>query len=1288
MYLDYSKITLDADGLPVQPQLRLQTLAGKNIGTLQGVHDLKFTINFAELSEISFSIPFMSDGIVNPLYKDVVGFKVVYTKNYGVYLLTTPTTSGDGLKETKTVKGYSIEKTFERKRLFLSEGTYNFYDPISPEDTILGRFIETDKTWEVGYVDPALIGRYRTFDEYNDMALPFIYGDVPEKFRCMIVFDPYKNPVTGKRRVNAYSIETDISTVPIYLSYDNLLESTEVSEVSDELVTKLHVYGADTLSIREVNPIGTDYIVNLDHFIQNGDIPKDLAERVDAWQVQIAAKKEYYSGLVGLRASTTAQKIALQAELTDLNGELETLTAQQSITIQAISLETTDAGKATQQELLDQINAQIADKKSEISAKEQEIEAAEATIAEYNADILALNAEISYEAFFTDEERLILDQFMIEDTIAEESFVATDVDTNVSGTVSTITGDVSVSEASIAEIDLLSDYGRMMYAITGGKITIESAELSSDIVRGTLEVKDSEFVCSLYLGACTYRGSSYNSGMLTLSGALYNFVSDIQLIDDGGLQLREGTSLSFSTDNASCFFTVNVSDYQKYSVAKELYDYGQEILAEVAQATYEFTINSANFLFLQEFAPFKDRLEFGKGVHINLRSDGHITAAFIGAELDFNDISSIGLTFSNRFQKVDGRAKLKNMISKSYSSAKSLDASKYIYNHAANKTSEVSNFMKQSFNAAVNTIIGASNLSVLINGAGIQIGGDSKHQMRIVDNMIAITDDGWQTAKLAIGLFASETLGEYFGINADVLAGKLTITNNLIVESVNNQGVTQFRVDATGAWLNNAVFVLQKDGGGKILIDPAYGILAGTKDLFATSGTTVMPAFVDADGNITLDSDGMPTNSNFYLDVNTGEAYFRGKIKSIAGNIGGWTIQDGYLYSGTGSSYVALNASGTNTYSQYAMWAGAANPSSAKFYVKKDGTVAVEGALNAKSLKINGTDALTNDKLKGSILDLKGVSVSNGTNTTFAVDANGNVTVLGNITLGSGSTINWATVTQQNGSLNDAINTANAAKDAVDGITYTINGTTYIDESRIYAGSISADALHLGGNMTVYRSLSSSTIGGYLGYTTSANDGSAGMHMANGDSEVVVTSNGARISYVVLADPLGVSNELSQVYVSGGRIAIDYCGNSVVFDGSSFTSNSEATLGLSGSKWGQIYSTNSVISTSDRTAKKDIDYDLSAYEALFMGLKPCIYRFIAGTSGRKHPGFIAQDIEETLGENGLATTDFAAFIKSPREDGGYDYGLRYEEFVALNTYMIQKLVREVAELREILEEKE
>lgn len=141
-------------------------------------------------------------------------------------------------------------------------------------------------------------------------------------------------------------------------------------------------------------------------------------------------------------------------------------------------------------------------------------------------------------------------------------------------------------------------------------------------------------------------------------------------------------------------------------------------------------------------------------------------------------------------------------------------------------------------------------------------------------------------------------------------------------------------------------------------------------------------------------------------------------------------------------------------------------------------------------------------------------------------------------------------------------------------------------------------------------------------------------------------------------------------------------------------------------KWGQIYSTNSAISTSDKNYKKNIKglKEDERFYLLFKKLAPVSYLFTDGTSGRTHVGFIAQDVEDAMQEVGLTDLDFAGFCKDVKmkateekdKDGNiifvkdldeygnekYVYALRYEEFIAINTMMIQKLDEKQSELEE------
>ena len=115
-----------------------------------------------------------------------------------------------------------------------------------------------------------------------------------------------------------------------------------------------------------------------------------------------------------------------------------------------------------------------------------------------------------------------------------------------------------------------------------------------------------------------------------------------------------------------------------------------------------------------------------------------------------------------------------------------------------------------------------------------------------------------------------------------------------------------------------------------------------------------------------------------------------------------------------------------------------------------------------------------------------------------------------------------------------------------------------------------------------------------------------------------------------------------------------------------------------------------VIYSSDKNVKNSIDYDLSRYRQFLLDLKPCRFKYNEGQSGRYHIGMIAQDVEQSLSENGLTPMDFSGWCKMPirnenHEITGYTYGIRYGTLIPLNTMMIQELVKRLDALETKLE---
>ena len=111
-----------------------------------------------------------------------------------------------------------------------------------------------------------------------------------------------------------------------------------------------------------------------------------------------------------------------------------------------------------------------------------------------------------------------------------------------------------------------------------------------------------------------------------------------------------------------------------------------------------------------------------------------------------------------------------------------------------------------------------------------------------------------------------------------------------------------------------------------------------------------------------------------------------------------------------------------------------------------------------------------------------------------------------------------------------------------------------------------------------------------------------------------------------------------------------------------------------------VTSSSPVVDVSDRRMKKDITYGLGDMDGFFDDLLPADYRMVNGRSGRRHRGFVAQDVKANLEKHGISTQDFAGYVEGIKHNGEIIAGLRYNEFIPLLVDQVQRLKARVAEL--------
>lgn len=106
---------------------------------------------------------------------------------------------------------------------------------------------------------------------------------------------------------------------------------------------------------------------------------------------------------------------------------------------------------------------------------------------------------------------------------------------------------------------------------------------------------------------------------------------------------------------------------------------------------------------------------------------------------------------------------------------------------------------------------------------------------------------------------------------------------------------------------------------------------------------------------------------------------------------------------------------------------------------------------------------------------------------------------------------------------------------------------------------------------------------------------------------------------------------------------------------------------------GTWYHNSSPLTTSDRNTKHDIKDIDNSFEALYDSIRPRLFKYNDGTSDRYHLGFVAQEVDSAREKALINRKDLALLCISEEGSENERWALRYDEFIALNTWEIQKL---------------
>lgn len=287
------------------------------------------------------------------------------------------------------------------------------------------------------------------------------------------------------------------------------------------------------------------------------------------------------------------------------------------------------------------------------------------------------------------------------------------------------------------------------------------------------------------------------------------------------------------------------------NLAFELLDGAFETLERVSQPTFDFSVETVNLMFDKEHEDYVNIIEqngLGCRVHVEFE-DGHwYNPVLMGISVEYDAPDKCELVFGSNYH-----AKMsEDLYAECFQQAAKTSATVSSALHSwlnpmeSQSLSPMREFMEGALNAAVNKIINSNNQSTVIDqfgiwGRKITDDGYSPKQIKIINNGLYMTDDNWDTCKLALGeIDIPGTADSAYGIASEVLIGNLILGEALKIMNANNT----FTIDENGVNLTTS------DGLKKIYINPSDGFkIQGRAD---TTSAFADKLYLDSEGNAIL----------------------------------------------------------------------------------------------------------------------------------------------------------------------------------------------------------------------------------------------------------------------------------------------------------------------------------------------------------------------------------------------------------------------------------------------------
>lgn len=1333
-------IKFDLAGNQEPPTIILANRNGNKLGQLNvDEKSIELIDKFNEASEITFTLYKYINGNLNNLWDKVVDFKLIYCKEWDTWFeikveldeatksVKTVFCTQLGQAELSQIMLYGIEINTEDD---ISRDDYKIgilYDPEDSETSILSRLLKKAPHYSIDHIDGSLLNIQRSFS-FDNISIYDALQEIAEEIGCLFVFnsnsDEYGMP---RRTISVYDLEQNCNdcnyrgeftdkcpkcgSTDITMGYG---EDTLIFVTSDELASNGIQLVADTDSvkncfkleagddlmtatIRNRNPNGSDYIWYFSDATKE-DMPQELVEKIEEYD---ETYRYYYNEYVSeLDENLLSNYNTLVDKYLIYNEDLEKITNPivGFASLMEAYYNTIDLGWYLKSGMMPNV------KMGKTNAEEQGLllsislppivavtNLKTVSLATANSSVLAMAKAIVNSSY-----KVSIGSSQLIDGRWSGYFIITNYsdeeDTYTTGIVSRSLSDYDETYIKQRIDKILSKENSDNLSIIG-LFEKDYDEFCAELKKYALTPLTSfHDACQSCLDILIEQGvGSVNSWGQTESGAdgnlyeklyipYYNKLKAIEsemevrehevnavlgTYDVNGNFLADGLQTNIEKLKIQIQSTLNFEDYlgeelwlqfctyrredkyynenyisdglnnaELFERALQFYEVAENEIFKSAELQHSITATLNNLLAIPKFKPLVDSFSVGNWIRVQI--DGNVyKLRLLEYEISYDDFDNISVKFSDVTKIKNGYSDLEDILSNASSMASSYDSIQRQANQGNEARNMIRQWLSEGLNASLVQIQNNTNEDVVIDNNGLigrsysDITGEYfPEQIRLTHNIIAFTDDNWHSVKQAIGKHKYTYFDE--GENKFVDAIGYGVSSDFITAGfVSGSQIIGGNIysdnysvtDRTGSYLNLRDGTFSF-GGGSIRFENGK-LLISSPDIPTTDQITE------------INEEYLKTTTVYAENLkvkaaNINEQLTASQINTVgliaenisATEIEGKTITGGSLFIGDKN----------NTYAE----------------------ITSSGVLNCSGANITGT--ITGSAINGGSLYISGTPQYDGYGnyiTPYASIINGVLTCnSANIT----GTISGSTITGGSLSIRGSFGQAQITSDGVLSCSGA-NITGNITGSTIKGSTIGADVIYIHNEVPDWVGNGSiGTVGYVQGYSDYGR--TDGIGVICGSNMCYATNAGAAIS---------AYNESSKISVYNGGVAI--IGSAIELKGTVYDASG------------------TIVHSSDKNIKHDINHDLEKYEKLYNDLMPCSYKYNNGTSNRDHTGFIAQEVKSAIEDNGLSTQDFAAYVEHDNlsSDEFGKCGIRYGEFVALNTWQIQKLKKRVTFLEEQIE---